>query len=573
MTKASPYDTVAENTQEEKAAEEVVNEEEVVKPAPRKATKKKNETIKKQVVESTTIDDQTDDKEESIKVYRINPRELTKDQARAFADLTLFIKEKKVISDNPDDDATIYTTRGTIQSTLASMERLADELEEGNIPEGIEKWNDAVQEAQTMFLTPNDDLFDATVRAGSKWVNRVNFGSEEEPSLKGLTADRKGINPANKGDTRAIALVKALKVLNIGAPAYVPLYQTGIWLKLRTPTAAAFARLDETIVGEKLQYGAITHGSVYSNDSVILRKHVADFILDHVEWTTAPNSDPDYLKSIIKDMDLDIMMWAVALSRYPDGYPYAQACTVDPLKCSHIVEGLVDLRTLVWTDENKLTEFQKRIMNNPRRQVSEEDLRKYQDEFKLNSKSRIVIDGEGSRLTDENDAVLNGIVLNIEPPTLEQAEEYGTTWIRDLEKIAESVFREKHNEEARRVRIGQETLVNYFRTYGQWVNSISIYEGGVLVRESTDIEELNELFSYLSSDASYVKLFRTEINNYINNNIVTLIGTLNYECPNCGKKQDTPDGSHYLVLPMDVLSTFFTLIRYSVRRSILLNNM
>lgn len=541
------------------------------------------DVVEEPVVENTveTLDPTSDadlfgTKPEAPQFRLPDPTTLEEDQCRAVSQENVLphFKKKQAVLGTELNDSTLLTVRGTAKTIYAVLERLTVTPEAEQIfaedPKAID-WLNLLETAQYSFMTNNDQLYEATVRPGSTWVNQVNYGTKDEPQLKGLVSDRKGINPNNKSDTRAISLVKALTVLNMGMPAYVPLYQTGIWLKLRTPTAAAFARLDEAIVNEKIQHGTITHGNIFSNDSVILRKHVANFILEHVEYTNAPSQDIDYLKSIIKDMDLDIMMLGCMLTRYTEGYQYAQICTVNPQECRHIEEGLIDLRTLAHTDESKLTDFQKRIMSNPRRAVTEEDLKRYQDEFKLNSKSRIVVTPEGSKLADEDEVVFNGIAINVEPPTLEQAEEYGLSWIRELERIAENVLREKHSEEERRRRISEEVIVNFFKTYGQWVNSISIYEAGQLIREVTDSEELNELFGYLSSDSTYVTIFRNEIRNYINNNIVTVIGTLNYECPNCGKKHDTPEGSHYIVLPMDMLFTFFTLTRYTVTRSILPN--
>lgn len=539
----------------------------------------------KQVVEPTkvveTVDVESDadlfgTTEETPKFRLPDPEILPVEDCHAVsqeATLPRFKKKTKVLGPEYNDSA-ILSVRGTAKSVYAVLERLsankATEQMFADDPTAID-WLHLLESAQYSFMVPNDQLYEATVRNGSMWVNQVNYGTEKEPQYKGLVSDRKGLNPNNKSDTRAISLVKALTVLNMGMPAYVPLYQTGIWLKLRTPTAAAFARLDEAIVNEKIQHGTITHGNIFSNDSILLRKHVANFILEHVEYTNAPSQDIDYLKSIIKDMDLDIMMLGCMLTRYTEGYQYAQICTVNPQECRHIEEGLIDLRTLAHTDESRLTEFQKRIMSNPRRGVTEEDLKRYQDEFKLNSKSRIVVTTEGSRLAGDDEPVLNGIAINVEPPTLEKAEEYGLAWIRELERIVENVLREKHSEEERRRRMSEEVIVNFFKTYGQWVKSISIYEAGQMIREVTDNDELNELFGYLSSDSTYVTIFRNEIRNYINNNIITVCGTLNYECPKCGKKHDTPEGSHYIVLPMDMLFTFFTLTRYTVTRSILPN--
>lgn len=492
---------------------------------------------------------------------------------RAPESLIPSIKEKKILTGDDDkDEGVIFTLRGTLKSSLAALEGMDDTVFDSPEQEAERaEWMKRIIKAQQEFSLSRDQLFEATIRPNSKWVNMLNFGTAESPAYKGIVSDRKGINPRDKNDKSALGLTKTLSVLGLGLPNYVPLYHTGIWVNLSTPTAAAFARLDELLTLEKQRHGALTRGEIFSNESIVLRKHVANFILDHVSWTNAPSSDKDYLKSIIKTMDLDVLMLGIMQNRYPEGYNFAQTCTANPNKCTHTVEGLIDLRELSWTDEVMLTDKQLKLMNNPRRVITEEQLKEYQDEFKIIAKSRIIIDSEQHALVSENDldTVMNGIVINLDCPTLEKDEDYGVRWINELVRNAENVFREKHQENERRRRISEEVLMCYFKTYAAWIKSIEVYDGGQMIQEITDEDTLNLMFEHLSSDVKYVELFRKLKDEYITNNIVTIIGVLNYECPNCGEKHDTSKGKHHIILPIDVLYTFFTLVQSSVRRSFL----
>lgn len=522
-----------------------------------------------------TIEDNNDAPENTKYVFE--PRQLDVKQCRAHRTDTKKIpslKKKKVLdlkNEELSQAAAIMTVRGTAQSIYATLERLPQSFfDEGDVNQ-LQEWFALVQNAQNRFMLPDDQMFEAVVRNGSVWVNMVDFATEADdgPRLKGLATDRKGMNPGDKTDKKSVALTKVLGSLGLGSPAFIPLYQTGIWVRITTPSAAAFVKLDEQISKEKVHYGSETRGEIYNNQSVLIRKHVANFILDHIDWSTAPSDDPDYLKSIIKATDLDALMIGLMHSRYPDGYPLTQTCTVDPTKCTHTEEGLVDLRELVWTDKARLTEKQKRLISNPLRKLTEAELQQYQDEFKTFRRSRIAItkNEEEAGILEEDGTILNGLIINLEEPSLEKEEDYGIRWINQLVRNAEDIFREKHSEKERKEKIQEQVLVSYFKTYGQWVKSMEIYEGGVLVREVTDEDELDELFDFLSSEMDYVQLFRKEVQEYIKNNILTVIGILNYECPNCGKKHDTPEGSHYLILPIDILYTFFIQVRTSVKRS------
>lgn len=528
-----------------------------------------------------TVADKTNPKTgevEGIEVhnlYRTNPRQVDVPETNVrFLDKKVIppLKEKQVLTGNDDnDDDVIHTLRGTVQSVLAALERM-DQIDQNYLEENRDnysKWVDLIQTARNNFMLRNDQLFEATVRKGSIWMQMLNHGTEDVPQYRGLINDRKGVNPGrDKGDTRGAAMATLLNILKLGASSFVPLYHTGIWLKLRTPSAADFIRLDEAIMNEKATYGLLTRGAVFNNDSVIARKHIADFILDLVEWSTAPSDDKDYLKSIIKTTDLDSMMLGVMQARYPDGYPLVQVCTVDPAHCTHVVQGDVDLRSLNWVDTVRLTEKQYRMLVSPAKKLTEEQIKEYQEEFKTFHKGQIILTRDEFKGADEDD-VRTGVILNIETPTLQQEEDYGVQWIYDMMEADEEAFREKSSPEERRLRIEQKVSASFFKTYGQWVESIDIREDGVSKRKATEQDEIDDIFTMLSGNASYTRTFVKGINKHVVNSLVSMVGIVNYECPNCGKKHDTAEGNHHIILPIDMLSTFFILFRSSVKASFL----
>lgn len=471
-------------------------------------------------------------------------------------------KIKNVIDDTNEDYA-IYTLRGTQQSVYAALERVKDSFFEQD-PAAFEKWWSRLSAAQGTYMLHDDQYFDITTRGGAKWRNMLNHGTEESPLYKGLINER-GLGKSTSNDSSAsFNLLSGL--LKLGMSAYTPLYHTGIWVKLRAPTAASFIRLDETIASDKVDYGMRTRGDIFSNDAAIVRKHIADFVLDHIESTTAPKDDPDYLKTIIKVEDLNTLMLAMMKARYPDGYPLVQVCSVDPNECSHTTEGLVDLRSLLWVDTTALSARQYAIINNVRKRITEEQLQEYQDEFRSGGKGVIHLSTE--EVVDDN--IVNGVTINIEMPTLAKEEDYAVNWIRDTEHEIEELFREKNNPEDRRRKWQDIINTNYFKTYGQYIRSIAIIEAGRKVKEfdaERDPDEIDRFFEIVSGEYVYTQQFFKALKKYMAENVVSVVGILNYECPNCGKKHDTRPGKHHIVLPIDMVSTFFTLVRSSVRAS------
>lgn len=479
-------------------------------------------------------------------------------------------KVKNISVYDKDIGRVIYTLRGTAQSVLAALQRVdADDLNRDE----LSAWLNIVNNASENNMLARDQLFEATVRNGSMWMNMINANTEEgtEPRWMGPMPDTRFKNPMNREDKNYSALNMLKSFMALGVPSYIPLYHTGIWLLLDSPSAQEFAQLDEIILNSKISYGKMTRGDIYSNDSVIMRKHIKDFILDHVTFSTAPSDDRAYLSSIIKSTDLDIMMLGIMITRYPDGYPLSNPCTVDPKVCTHVVEGEVDLRKLNWVDRSRLTNRQIKLMANPYKRLTQEQLEEYQEEFNVEN-NRIVfsLDAKGElTIVKSDEDIANGVIINVRTPTLEREENYGVSWINELQRSAERVFQESNDPAVRDMKIRERVVVSFFKSYGQWVESIQLINGSQIQKTFTEADNLDEILIFLSSDARYVKHFVNSITKFINSNLIQLVGVKNYECPKCGKKHDTAPGGHYLILPIDTLNTFFLFVQSAVHRVIL----
>lgn len=460
-------------------------------------------------------------------------------------------------------DKVIYALTGTAQSVMAALQRTDATFVDN---EQKQQWYNAIVRAREQFMLRDDQLFEATVRDGSMWVNMIGYGEGDNISYRGPLVDKKGLNPLNRNDKTFTAVNMMKSFLSLGLPAYIPLYHTGIWLTLNTPTAQEFALLDELILNSKVTYGRMTRGEIYSNDAVLIRKHIKDFVLDHVVSSTAPDDSKEYLASIIKSTDLDAMMLGIMMSRFPDGYNISVPCTVKPKECTHVTEGVADLRKLFWVDRNRLTERQLKLMISPTTRLTEEQLKEYQDEFNFDSKRIVLSKDHAGVLKVSNDPDIdNGVIINLETPTLEHEENYGVAWVNELQRSAERVFSETNDQASRDNKVRERILTSFFKTYGQWIKSVELISAGSVQRVFTEDENLDEILMLLSSDSTYVRFFQENIMKYINSSIVQLVGVKNFECPHCGKKHDTAPGGHYLILPLDMINTFFLFIQSVVR--------
>lgn len=481
---------------------------------------------------------------------------------------------KKPFTEKEKQLAFYYLT-GLLSSVKTSLDNNQEVLDDDNPSLEKMEWAASIERAENA-MPFRDELAGVGRRPNSTWEQMINTRTEGQPMIRGPINDKLGKSPIKNSNRASEVLARITNMLELGNVSYIPLFHTGIWIRLRTPSTAAIARLDEIITSEKAQYGTQTRGEIFSNENVILRRHVANFILDHVTYSTAPDGwDKEYLKSIIKVTDLDEMMRGIMQTRYPDGYPFRQPCTANPKECQHVVEGTLDLREIQWTDTSALTDYQKKIMENMKRPITQEQLERYQEEFADRRTSRVVLTSgqhDKNNYDEITGEVINGVVINIETPTLEKDEEYGIRWVNVLTRDLNETLGEKASAKERREFLAKRTSFNYLRTYAQWIKSIEIYEGGELFASTTDQEELEELFEYISSSFKYVLKFREGVEKHAERCIVHMVGIKNYECPNCGKKHETREGNFHLIVPIDMLSAFFILVRSSVLRSINMND-
>ena len=93
------------------------------------------------------------------------------------------------------------------------------------------------------------------------------------------------------------------------------------------------------------------------------------------------------------------------------------------------------------------------------------------------------------------------------------------------------------------------------RQYAHWIESVEA--GGSLI---DDIESIEQIVDTMSSvDEIRVKYFN-EVIKYIDDSTMALIAVPTYECPKCTEAQPAPIARFPHLLPIDVMSSFFTLL-------------
>lgn len=387
-------------------------------------------------------------------------------------------------------------------------------------------------------LLRGNSLSESVERAEATWRQKVSVGGEEI----GAGRPRFG-NSASGVISGEMALLKATSALGLGAVVQIPLWHTGIWVSIKAPSESALLELERRIANEKITLGRYTSGMIFSNTSIYTVSYVVNFILNHVYDASVKNITQDALKALIKITDIPTLVWGMACAIYPNGYPYLRPCTTNPSECQHVVRGELNLSKLSWTDNNALTEWQRRLMSRRSDKFSDEELKRYEEEHRRGGSHTVA-------LTDE-------MRVKLRVPTLIQYEQSGFSWVDGIVKLLEGSLGVSLKGKERDDYITDQGRLTALRQYTHWVDRVELNEDTI-----EDQETLELLLGAMSSDEKLATKFFEEVGKYIDNSTLSLIALPKYDCPACGGEQhgDLHGNVHPHLLPLDMVRIFFTLL-------------
>jgi len=387
-------------------------------------------------------------------------------------------------------------------------------------------------------LIRGNSFSDSVQRAEAAWRQKVAIDGD----TLGAGKPRFGSNTGNviSGER---ALMKATSMLGLGAVVQIPLWHTGIWVSLKSPSEASLLELERRIASEKISLGRYTSGMVFSHTSVYTVSYVVNFVLNHVYDASVKNITQDSLKSLIKITDIPTLVWGLACAIYPNGYKYTRPCTTNPAECQHLVTGELNLTKLSWTDNNSLTEWQRRAMSKRTDKFSDEDIKRYEKEH--NRGGDFVI------------TLAENLRARLRVPAIAQYEKSGFTWVDGIVKLLEGSLGVSLKGKERDDYITDQGRLTALRQYSHWVNRIEVGEDAI-----EDYETIEALLGTLSSDETISKNFFEAVGKYIDDSTISVIALPKYTCPVCGgeQKADVHENKHPHLLPIDVVRVFFTLL-------------
>lgn len=433
-----------------------------------------------------------------------------------------------------------------VESSLAILMQGVEEIEELALKHGLnfddqkqdETLTPPIRRLKTILGTLVDSLqtnyFQKVgTREGSDWGQGMLHGDAL------IRAGKAKLSP------NADPVLRIRNEMGLGSLVQIPLWHSGYWITLKTPSDSALLELEERMSMEKITLGRSSNGLIFSSAEIYTKNHLIDFIFDHVYAVTLDSKEPALLRSVTLDSDYPQLVWGMALACYPSGYPLMQPCVANPDTCQHVVEALINLSRISWLDRSRLSAAQRVHMLN---RVSPSSLAKieiYQKEFNATIRGEIEIHEKVS--------------LRMRVPTLAESKSIGFDWVEQILDTTQKAFGMRMAEGQRENYVQNQALITSLRQYGQWFDAVVRNSNGEDEEIITDRKAVDEIITMIASNNEIsAKVYRS-VRDFIDNATISMIALPKWKCPACQKEPDEKYLRHPKLVPLDVVQVFFTL--------------
>lgn len=452
-----------------------------------------------------------------------------------------------------DEKITINLPTASEKDTQSALEKLPNMDYSGN--EKIVEWANVLNEG-------NDNLtsfgqFESTVND-----ENAEFSQGVDYKGKNLNITELKTNFSGNNLSGEKALIAFNKAMGYGDLVQTPLWSSGFWVTLKTPTEAEMIRLNTEISEDKIHQGRATKGLVFTNRMSYTLERLTRFAIDHIFDTTldARVLETKDIRELIKVQDYPFLIWGLLCSMYPRGFQYSRSCISDPDKCNYVLQEVLNIKNLAWVNYRALDESHMAHMSNRMPKTKNLDsILNYQNTLSHNSDKTISVIGE-------EDA--SSIKITFKTPSLSEYISSGEEWLNSIiqvvdelmakgpepikgkssAEIAEKIIQEKNK------LIDRYAQASSLRQLSHWIKNIEFQENTV-----DDKDTINNILSLISQDDDKRTKIIEELSKYIDETTIGVIGIPNYNCPKCKVPQQEVDDKNVFgnIIPLDVTVIFF----------------
>lgn len=344
------------------------------------------------------------------------------------------------------------------------------------------------------------------------------------------------------------AVLRINNYLGLGNTFQTPLWHSGIWVTFKPPADADLIELNRQIISDKINLGRSSYGLAFSNTMSFTLDRLVNFALAHLFDCSAVNTEitVENITKYISCQDIPSLLWGFVCTMYPKGFRYERGCVLNPEKCNHVVEEVINVRKLQLVNNAALTSWQKEFMSvrTPNKR-NVESINRYKEELVKCHKKKIEL------MSSNNIPVF----ITLKSPSIAEHIESGHKWITSITELVEGVITDEADHETRNSLILDHGRASSMRQYSHWVESIE-FDTNII----DDAETIEKTLNSLSADDDIRVGFINNVVDYINTSTISLICVPSYNCPVCGTEQKIenmviPDFTN--VIPIDVVQVFF----------------
>lgn len=339
----------------------------------------------------------------------------------------------------------------------------------------------------------------------------------------------------------------------------VVLPHSGLVAVISAPLVHELVDLQTSIDTSKINLGRSIGGSNYGTTTWFIGDKLVDLFIKKIERINVKNYTPELLRSLIDPMDIPTIAWALACTKYPDGYTYSRLVLGKEGRTESVM-GTINLNDISFPLNSKLSIRQKQHLGNADNIMhSVEEIESYRRDWKAKDEIE-----EFKRTISERSVIQNGhpvtkkVEITFAPTNVDNYVEHGTAWDVYLREAINETLAMVPDENVRSEYLARKITATSMREYSHLIKQITITNdygepGKEITTTITSHKDIMDFIDISANDINLIKKFREAVIEFINQqtNIV-------YGVPVANETEETHELSNSIV-PINPVMLFFIL--------------
>ena len=454
--------------------------------------------------------------------------------------------------------------------------------------EDLEKFNDSIsippdsKENIIRYVTENPHSIEGDM--GSTKLYQLTTGmelisGEEEFVNKTLNDEKVEISTAytREGSEKKVASHRSMMRLETGNVSgiraraaimdslglstffEVVLPHSGLVAVISAPLVHELVDLQTTIDTSKINLGRSIGGSNYGTTTWFIGNKLVDLFIKKIERINVKNYTPELLRSLIDSMDIPTIAWALACTKYPDGYTYSRLVLGKEGRTESVM-GTINLNDISFPLNSKLSIRQKQHLGNADNIMhSVEEIESYRRDWKAKDEIE-----EFKRTISERSVIQNGhpvtkkVEITFAPTNVDNYVEHGTAWDVYLREAINETLAMVPDENVRSEYLARKITATSMREYSHLIKQITIINdygepGKEITTTITSHKDIMDFIDISANDINLIKKFREAVIEFINQQTKIVYGV-----PVANETEETHELSNSIV-PINPVMLFFIL--------------